>query len=63
MDSGDPTLVANNANVNLGLKARYEFNKGSGIIEMAGPIFCDAFLTERLLLSFCRYQSYPNPKQ
>jgi hypothetical protein len=41
MDVADPTLAA--ANANLGLKERYEFSKASGIIEMAGPIFCDVF--------------------
>lgn len=50
MDVADPTLTA--ANANLGLKARYEFSKKSGIIEMAGPIFCDVFFSERLLLSY-----------
>ena len=52
MDAADPTLAANNANANLGLKNRYEFNKESGVIEMAGPLFCDVFKSERLLLSF-----------
>ncbi len=52
MDTADPTLAANHANDNHGLRLRYTFNKQSGIIEMAGPIFCDVFMTERLLLSF-----------
>ena len=52
MDTADPTLAGNHANVNLGLKKRYEFSKESGIIEMAGPIFCDVFMSERLLLSY-----------
>ena len=43
MDTADPTLAGDHANVNLGLKKRYEFSKVSGIIEMAGPIFCDFF--------------------
>ena len=51
MDTADPTLAGDHANVNLGLKKRYEFSKESGIIEMAGPIFCDVFMSERLLLS------------
>jgi hypothetical protein len=51
MDVADPT-VANAANANLGLKKRYEFSKTSGTVEMTGPIFCDVFMTERLLLSF-----------
>ena len=50
MDVSDPTLAANNAN--LGLKARYGFSKESGVIEMAGPILCDIFISERLLLRF-----------
>ena len=52
MYTADPTLAGNHANVNLGLKKRYEFSKESGIIEMAGPIFCDVFMSERLLLSY-----------
>ena len=52
MDAADPTLAANNANANLGLKKRYAFNQESGVIEMAGPLFCDVFKSERLLLSF-----------
>ena len=51
MDTADPRLAGDHANVNLGLKKRYEFSKESGIIEMAGPIFCDVFMSERLLLS------------
>ena len=46
----DPTKAA--ADANLGLKARYEFSKESGTIEMVGPIFSDVFMTDRLLLSF-----------
>ena len=52
MDTADPTLAGDHADVNLGLKKRYEFSKESGIIEMAGPIFCDVFMSERLLLSY-----------
>ena len=52
IDTTDPTLADNNANVNPGLKARYAFNKESGTVEMAGPLFCDLFMTDRLLLSF-----------
>ena len=50
MNVADPTLAA--ANANMGLKKRYEFSKKSLPIEMAGPIFCDVFMTERLLLSY-----------
>ena len=48
MEVADPTAVDGNE----GLKARYQFSKTSGVIELAGPIFCDIFFTERLLLSF-----------
>ncbi len=51
MDVADPT-IATAAEANSGLKKRYKFSKESGTIEMAGPIFCDAFMTERLLLSY-----------
>ena len=52
MDTADPTLTGDHVDVNLGLKKKYEFSKESGIIEMAGPIFCDVFMSERLLLSY-----------
>ena len=52
MDTADPTLAAAHANTNQGLRKRYEFSHESGVIEMAGPIFCDVFKSERLLLSF-----------
>ena len=48
MGVSDPTAAA----ANLGLKARYEISKASGIIEMTAPVFCDVFISERLLLSF-----------
>ena len=51
MDVADPTIAVA-ANANHGLKKRYEFSKESGIIEMGGPLFCDVFRSERLLLSF-----------
>ena len=51
MDTANP-MAADDADPNLGLRKRYEFNKESGTIEMAGPLFCDVFFTERLLLSF-----------
>ena len=50
MDVADPTVVV--ANANLGLKERYTFSHESGILEMTGPLFCDVFRSERLLLSF-----------
>ena len=52
MDTANPTLSANNANTNQGLRTRYPFSRESGAIEMAGPIFCDVFRSERLLLSY-----------
>ena len=52
MDTADPTLAANNANANHGLRTRYQFSRESGTIEMAGPIFCGVFRSERLLLSY-----------
>ena len=48
MEVDEPTAVDGNK----GLKARYRFSKTSRVIELAGPIFCDVFFTERLLLSF-----------
>ena len=36
MDTADPTLAGNHANVNLGLKKRYEFSKESGINQNGG---------------------------
>ena len=50
MDVSNPTLAV--ANANLGLKERYVFSHESGILEMARPLFCDVFRSERLLLSF-----------
>ena len=44
------------ANANLGLKQRYVFSRESGILEMAGPLFCDVFRRKRLLLSFVDLQ-------
>ena len=50
MDVADPTAVV--ANANLGLKERYVFSRETGILEMVGPLFCDVFRSERLLVSF-----------
>ena len=50
MDIANPTTAGDAGNA--GLRARYVFSKTSGIIEMAGPIFSDVFITERLLLSY-----------
>ena len=52
IDAAHPTLAAVHANTNQGLRKRYEFIHESGVTEMAGPIFCDVFRSERLLLSF-----------
>ena len=51
MDVADPTIAVA-ANANMGLKKRYTFNHKSGVLEMARPLFCDMFRSERLLLSF-----------
>ena len=51
MDVADPTIAVT-ANANHGIKKRYEFSKQSRVIEMAGPLFCYVFKSERLLLSF-----------
>ena len=51
MDVADLTIAVA-ANANHGLKKRYAFNQESGVIEMAGPLFCDVFKSERLLPSF-----------
>lgn len=59
MDVADLTLAG--AAVNLGLKDRYEFSKESGIIEVAGPICCDAFFSEWLLLSQVDLKVVRNP--
>ena len=50
MDIVDPILAGMAAN--HGLKTSYEFSKMSGIVEMAGPIFCDVLFSECLLLSY-----------
>ena len=50
MDVSNPTLAA--AKANLGLKERYTFSHESGILEMAGPLFCGVFRSKRLFLSF-----------
>ena len=48
MDAADPTL----RNGNKALKARYTVSQTSGVIELVGPVFCNVFVTERLLLNF-----------
>ena len=50
MDVADPKIAVA-ANANHGLKKSYVFNQESGVIEMAGPLFCDVLKSERLLLS------------
>ena len=47
MDVANPLLAA--ANANLGLKEIYVFSQESGILEMAGPLFCDVFRSERFV--------------
>ena len=48
MEVADPA----NASPNNGLKTRSKFSARSAIVEMGGPIFCDVFFGERLLLSY-----------
>ena len=59
MDITDPTLAGIAANYRL--KSRYEFSKESGIVEMAGPIFCDVFFSERLLQNYVDLKVVMNP--
>jgi len=47
--SPDPTLT--NAAANLGLKSHYSFIKESALVDLFGPIYCDLFYSERLLLN------------
>ena len=61
MDITDPT-VAGVAGNHL-LKSRYEYSNESGIVEMAGPIFCDVFFSERLLLSYVDLKVVINPSR
>ena len=53
MDVADPTI--GDANANLGLKTRYDFSKTSNTIEMAGPLFCDAFFS--IVIQLCGFKS------
>ena len=43
---------ATNASPNNGLKARSKFTEGSAVVEMRGPIFCNVFFGDQLLLSY-----------
>ena len=49
MDVVNP--VAEHDDTNMGLKARYEFTKGSDTVDMTGPIQSDIFFQDRLLLN------------
>jgi hypothetical protein len=49
MDSTDPTLKTTAAN--SGLRTRYGFTAESALVDLLGPIFCDIFYSERLLLN------------
>ena len=74
MDAVNP--VADDADANLGLKARYAFTKNSNTVDMIGPIHSDLFFQDRLLLSgvnlrlklnraknsFCLVSSAVNPQ-
>ena len=74
MDAVNP--VAEDADANLGLKARYAFTARSNTVDMMGPIYSDLFFQERLLLNgvnlrirlnrtkntFCLVSSAVNPQ-
>ena len=72
MDAVNP--VADDADANLGLKARYAFTKNSDTVDMIGPIHSDLFFQDRLILNgvnlrlnraknaFCLVSSAVNPQ-
>ena len=43
--------VADDADANIGLKARYAFTKQSRMVDMIGPIHSDVFFQDRLILN------------
>ena len=49
MDVVNP--VADDADANMGLKARYTFTKESNTVDMMGPIHSDIFFQDRLILN------------
>ena len=49
MDAINP--VADNADANMDLKARYAFTKQSHTLDMIGPIHSDIFFQDRLILN------------
>ena len=49
MDAVNP--VADGADANLGLKARYVFTQNSNTVNMMGPIHSDIFFQDRLILN------------
>ena len=49
MDVVNP--VADDADANMGLKARYTFTKESNTVDMIGPIHSDIFFQDRLILN------------
>ena len=49
MDAVNP--VADDADANLGLKARYVFTQNSNTVDMMGPIHSDIFFKDRLILN------------
>ena len=49
MDAVNP--VADDADANMGLKARYAFTKQSRTVDMIGPIHSDIFFQDRLILN------------
>ena len=49
MDAVNP--VADDADANMGLKARYAFTKQSRTVDMIGPIHSDIFFQDRLIFN------------
>ena len=55
MDAINP--VADNADANMDLKARYAFTKQSHTLDMIGPIHSDIFFQDRLSNSPCKKEA------
>ncbi|XP_033110193.1 uncharacterized protein LOC117111391 [Anneissia japonica] len=49
MDAANPTV--GNAVANNGLKKRSEFTNGSRLVDLIGPIHCDIFFQDRMMLN------------
>ena len=55
MDTVNP--VADDADANMGLKARYGFTKQSRTVDMIGPIHSGIFFQDRLIFNFNRAEN------